>query len=1680
MRPDSSPVTNGINRGPIEGNGEVFRPAPTLDLRFDFRNPIRSSNSRRIATLGNIKSAIVYDFIGMELREGNRGAQVVQLLGSFPGFLYPNTPLGQWDPDQKPDVNIVGDADVILGKLAPMMGWDGSTLEANLHRTRQGMVYFNLALETPEGPVPFKMGVLDSTLWRNGGHPYYDLRSSLLQANGPSYVYLDEDLGEAGKDDADSIITRTEFEPRLRQVQQDYIRRSMETFLFRRSFTAQDLVQRRYRNQFANYELYRIFDWFKGPKQAERYRERIPGIIAPALRSYLEANPKAFSVHHAELGVITPDQISPENFSGLVFSSNLSFGQRLLQWLRSHGEFLRINGRLARQTFRNIGSNRTSRPGYHKVGWVKYGARKFGRFLGMNGNHITRNYASEASHFTTDAQRLGKSDNPIRQAIVIGGYPPGDETDPEVFRKLVDYGEAEIVKGKRLNVMFYGNHPNKPGIGIGGVPSLSTLLHRLMSTEGLEDVTVVGTRDLGIQVNAFKSYFADRLRESGTPYDGRLAIKFAELGPEGGGFAENINVGKMLSPYPHDRAVLTYADTPLIDPEIMMHHPWRHNVDFSMGVNGRDMLLDFLGMNAHLQVDADGRSEAFKEGNAKIVQFIHPMVQEVYDNRKSVISGAIGKVILILQHSGLALAKPKNWPAVIDYANVLADVAVRSVYNLYQKKFSDGKRPPVSFDIGLVEHGSRSIFDWQLDLRPQNINPGHVPDLDGVRDLATLMLHRQFNEKDPAYQELLRFVDEELRPLKAQYPTELSALDGTPQRVNEMYRRFYEEVLRREGLRPKNLSLGAGLKQKAGRLVGQHPAPTEKRAMGLTEARLKQAGVDPDNLPFLENGELNPAWVRLAFTEEEIQNIDRSFRAYDNRLVHASGLQEAFDSRWGATQPYERPLLISPAAEAFVHQQIISNPDYFRGLVLEWEMDRIENEIVQRAEKKFGKDTSEIQQVRKYFRVSWDGNQDSSLRRLLLGLKSADSLFRYSQFLSPSEYQSLFPRLVESLHLMGEGSPALKNWLYRQQRFADRNYVRKVGESPPPYRSLYQFPGMENLILHGSESPVFPRTIFPHSNSRPPLVRDASGKVVRADSQAFLPHDINLMALRLGVMPERIPHMIHEAAGSLETLPNERISFERLLAWSQSRAGQEYLRSNTHRVRDTLWNRSATHGPALGVGIGTLLLAEQGADLIGLDPMRNPHERFMFVVGASHLANVGAGSLMEVLGNRRMGLPFDFVTQRSINVGGEAGIQFSLHSRGSTLRALGASLARNYNLQGGIGRMAWNGTKGLATLPFRASWHMGAGLMSSALTDRIVSEGILDLPQDSGLRRGIHFGSFFLPEIGRIALGNRVPRIFNSPAMRFANRAFAVGFMADMAFSAQNRIANGSEGATRMSMLYGRANQLHDAAEGNGLVEGAFELVAPQLAAWWSSVEFHGLSLQPNQYRRQAEEEMSQFTSQVDAQARRVLRSQLLDGFGSEGYDPNFYTRVEMEFLKVDLADSKELPTELWREDLENGEEIRDHFSMLETTEQQVRFLQNHFSGWNLSREDALRVLDETACLNLRNELGQLSQIPYTTTSPLQTIFDDTGRLQAGQEGRLLRTVFENPDFGPRELLQTRKARLALKIMLLEEEGGSPSTARELTRLREVARKVGLLDASQQWTEDSAVAMARRQFSHRG
>jgi hypothetical protein len=162
------------------------------------------------------------------------------------------------------------------------------------------------------------------------------------------------------------------------------------------------------------------------------------------------------------------------------------------------------------------------------------------------------------------------------------------------------------------------------------------------------------------------------------------------------------------------------------------------------------------------------------------------------------------------------------------------------------------------------------------------------------------------------------------------------------------------------------------------------------------------------------------------------------------------------------------------------------------------------------------------------------------------------------------------------------------------------------------------------------------------------------------------------------------------------------------------------------------------------------------------------------------------------------------------------------------------------------------------TLPVRAGWNMGPGLMSATITDQILSQGILGLEEGSPLRQKIHFGSFFLPDVAKITWGNHLPVMFRNRLTLGASRVFGAGFLADMVFTAGQRAAHSPQEVTKKSRVYQLANEIRDQDQHAGILDGALELVAPQFAAWWDSVEFHGLTPTPNVYQRMAAEQLGQ------------------------------------------------------------------------------------------------------------------------------------------------------------------------------------------------------------------------------
>lgn len=1675
----------------------LFRPRPLLNLRPEFRNPIRSP--RPIETLGDIRDALIEDFVRGQL---GPGAQVVQLLGSFPGHLHPERPVSQWNPDQKPDINVVGDSESILRNLQPLMGWSDQVLQENIERARHGMVYFNLALETRAGPIPLKMGVCDA--WHLGlrgetgtgagegsaraatpraAEPYFSLRAAPLP-DSQSYIFLDPDPALRERFETWSVGNKARF-----------LEHAIDTMAFRSTFHAEDLARRWFKLSFRAYETYRSpFEWSKGPIQFTRYAEYMPEILAPGVRRYLETHRDLKAFHPNLPGVdLLPEQITPENVMQLQFEWTEGARNPLLRLAARVPTFLGMNLRMGRQTFRNIGSNGTSRPGYHSIDWFTYGQRKFARKLGLGGEAEPRAYSPGASRFGSEAERVNHSSSPLRQMVILAGYDAGNEDRPEVFREIVRYAENEISKGAIPNPLFRGIEPSKFTIPVRGVPSLAFQLMNGLMSPSLEHIVVVGTPDTEVVFNRFLQFYADDIATRGKRF------RFV---PQADTMTEGLRNGIEASPFHNEPVVTGFGDNPLIDMERIVNHPERRLVDWIVAANSRTRLQHDGAKNYHVEGMHEGVSDPSKEGNA----YTYPrdtsrvpwgLLQAIFDSRKSMADGskARSKFSIVLEilfgmnfseifERNLTVSERlrvigrnlgravKTSPTMIDgFHFLLGDMAPPSLAMQFRRRVLRQKVPQAGFSLEMSERVLESRLGIRASLFPNHSDPGGVLDIDGVLDLAIAKGVLEGTEHPervyPHWDKLAPFAEAILADRER-----LPALEGTAARVNSLYARIREALLEK----------------------------------GLSDEVLRTKGFNPEVPPMLEDGSVNPRYLETVFPNGQFQYFRQAWEAYNARGEHAAGLETAFHERVEATRPVDPGLRQVDLIERFVFSQLNADPERSRSLLIEWDSSRLRDSMLSAGRARHGADSPFVENLQRYLEASTTGNQDTALRRVVTGLHAVDVLRRSTANLAPEDFRSVYPQLVEAVHdarrAVPAGSSRLSGYFDHAQTTADREFVRKVGESPPPYRSrglLGRFLPHTNARSavereRAPRAPAGSATATPVPESGPTEVRagetnsgvrtvgSVSGEVLRVDSPAFLRSDLAAFARRLGIMPSRIPHLVAAASGAesraeLGRIVGERMTVERLREWVQSPQGERFMNERGAAFRDTFHNRLREGGPGLAVGLISLLGAEQLADIVGLDARNHPHERFMFVVGLSHVTGVGAAAINEVFLNRSLGQAFNFVETRAVAAGGEAAVQFSYEARGSLGRAMFDSLTRNYGLRGGLTRMAFNGARGLVTMPFRAAWGMGPGLMASALVDRTIGS---QFAEGSTARNAIRFGSFFLPDVYRIAVGNRGPAIFETRGMRWASRAFAAGFIADMAFTGVNRWQHGSSGSATMGMIYQRANQLHDRDEGllRGVVDGAFEMVAPQVSAWWDSVELDGFGFRPNRYQNEAREELRAFSMDTTRHADEMLRRHAFFGSGGASLDADFYTRVDWGFLRgesrledIRLPDGREIPVRDILDQLQDPAVARrftgDH------PEDQVAYIQRQFRGYRLSRAEVEQALDRISLHALRNDLASLSQFDLPENAAMRGLFDEHGALRAGQEGALLRHLF--PEHAPNEadILAQRRVSLALRILQARSSGDAAAAEPYLA----VARRIGLADAAGEIVDPAIRARAETELA---
>lgn len=375
----------------------------------------------------------------------------------------------------------------------------------------------------------------------------------------------------------------------------------------------------------------------------------------------------------------------------------------------------------------------------------------------------------------------------------------------------------------------------------------------------------------------------------------------------------------------------------------------------------------------------------------------------------------------------------------------------------------------------------------------------------------------------------------------------------------------------------------------------------------------------------------------------------------------------------------------------------------------------------------------------------------------------------------------------------------------------------------------------------------------------------------------------------------------------------------------------------------------------------------------------------------------------------------------------------------------------SYGAMLGISRLINRRNPGAALRPA----SLGAGLLTSALVDATLGQMYAE---GSAERRALRVGGFFLPEIYRMAFGNRALAIAETRAgagfARWGGRAMAAGFYADGAYMIWNHIAHSNSETGRDNLIYRRANQLEDAQRHPlaWAAHGIAELIAPSLTErYWVS----------GNYVDQARQEIQAQANASGEGARGLLRHALLMGPTGPSTDPNFYRELDLSWLRGDntlrnihRADGSELPVADVAEQF-NDPEIYRRVIENSTPQQQVEYIQRQFRGYRLSANDVQEIMSRIALHHARRELQDLQYTAGPELRAFAECFDGSGALRSGSETALLGQVFTDTPVNTEQLLALRRVSLARHILELQ---GSDPTSTELASYVRVAREIGLAD----------------------
>lgn len=433
---------------------------------------------------------------------------------------------------------------------------------------------------------------------------------------------------------------------------------------------------------------------------------------------------------------------------------------------------------------------------------------------------------------------------------------------------------------------------------------------------------------------------------------------------------------------------------------------------------------------------------------------------------------------------------------------------------------------------------------------------------------------------------------------------------------------------------------------------------------------------------------------------------------------------------------------------------------------------------------------------------------------------------------------------------------------------------------------------------------------------------------------------------------------------------------------------------------------------------------------------------------------------MTPVGNNELGL-----SQRLFGYGSVLGVgavtmassnyfsdMIGLHSdyHANERYALGA-----YSSYGAMSGMTWLLNRNRPAASRLTAPSLVSGLVSSALVDATLGQM---WQEGSAERQAVRMGAFFLPQVYRMAFGNRSLALAETRAAggvsRWGGRAVAAAFFADAAYMIYDHASHSNRETARSNMIYRRASQLSDANSHplRWALNGAAEMLAPSLAQRF---------LTPSEYVTQAQQELDASSNESAQRLRGYLSHALLMGPTGPATDARFYTELNWDWLRgnerlgtLRRADGHELPLDLIAEHLSVPSIHRHVFEEL-NHEQRIAYLQREFRGYDLSSADVEESLSRIALHSARQEIRDLAYTASGSSAALSACFDETGSLRAGNESALLEQIFPNESVNAEQVLALRRVALAHRILELRRS----DPLNELAALDRVGREIGLIDA---------------------